>query len=165
MFPPSESFVGRFSASPMSQPPSPTAASSQFQAIFDAALKSYQKQTKKNILTHPLAFQLRTCNTTGAIISILQDQIREFDESCSSDSSFTKWLTPTVNVLCAFSASVSGGVSVVSFGRDILVLVKSPLIMFFRYFRLQARSLQVSVSSFWQVSIRVQQLIGSNSYV
>ena len=108
-------------------------ASPRFQATFDAALKSYQKQTKQNILTHPLAFQLRTCNSTNAILSILQNQIREFDESCRSDASLTKWLTTTVNVLFAFSASVSGGtVSVVSFGRDIiLVLVKLPLIYIF----------------------------------
>ena len=87
----------------------------------DAALKSYQKQTKKDILTHPLASQLRSCNSTSAILSILQDQLREFDESCSSDEKLMKWLTPTVNVLCAFSAAVSGGVGLVSFGRDILV--------------------------------------------
>ena len=105
----------------MSQTPSTSTASSRFQAIFDAALKSYQKQTKKDILTHPLASQLRSCNSTSAILSILQDQLREFDESCSSDEKLMKWLTPTVNVLCAFSAAVSGGVGLVSFGHDILV--------------------------------------------
>ena len=119
-----DSYIFQQSTSPMSQTPSTTTAkttaSSRFQAIFDAALKSYQKQTKKDILTHPLASQLRTCDSTSAILSILQDQLRDFDESCSSDERLMKWLTPTVNVLCAFSAAVSGGVSLVSFGRGIL---------------------------------------------
>jgi hypothetical protein len=95
--------------------PSTTPASLRFQAIFDAALKAYEKQTKKDILTHPLADQLRKCNSTSAIIAVLQDRLREFDESYSGDERLTKWLTPTVNVLCAFSAAVSGGVSLVSF--------------------------------------------------
>jgi hypothetical protein len=89
-------------------------ATSRFQAIFQAALKSYQKQTKKDLLAHPLSSQLQSCNSTTAILAILQDQVREFDESRSGDERLTKWLGPTVNVLSAFSAAVSGGVSLVS---------------------------------------------------
>ena len=99
----------------MSQTPATTAASSssRFQAIFQAAIKSYQKQTKKDLLAHPLASQLQACDSTNAIIAILQDQIREFDKSHSGDERLTKWLGPTVNVLNAFSATISGGVSLV----------------------------------------------------
>jgi hypothetical protein len=99
----------------MSQTPATAAASSEsrFQAIFQAALKSYQKQTKKDLLAHPLASQLQSCNSTTAILAVLQDQVREFDKSCSGDERLSKWLGPTVNVLCAFSATVSGGVSLV----------------------------------------------------
>ncbi|KAF8263992.1 hypothetical protein EI94DRAFT_1832014 [Lactarius quietus] len=95
---------------------STTAASSsgsRFQAIFEAAIKDYQKQTKKGLLDHPLASQLQSCNSTTAIISILQDQVREFDKSHSGDERLTKWLGPTVNVINAFSATISGGVSLV----------------------------------------------------
>ena len=97
----------------MSQTPATTAASSssRFQAIFQAAIKSYQKQTKKDLIAHPLASQLRDCDSTNAILAILQDQIREFDESRSGDERLTKWLGPTVNVLNAFSATISGGIS------------------------------------------------------
>ena len=77
-------------------------------------MKLYQKQTKKDLTTHPLASQLQSCDSTSAIITVLQDQIREFDQAHSSDDRLTKWLNPTVNVLCAFSAAVSGGVSLVS---------------------------------------------------
>jgi hypothetical protein len=102
------------STSPMSQSPSTSAPSSRLQAIFDAALKSYQRQTKKDILAHPLASQLQLCHSTSAIISVLQNQIREFDHAYNGDEGMTKWLTPTVNVLCAFSAALSEGVSLVS---------------------------------------------------
>jgi hypothetical protein len=97
----------------MSQTSATAPASSRFQAIFQAALKSYRKQTKNDLLTHPLASQLQSCESTTAIVAILQGQIREFDKSRSGDERLTKWLGPTVNVLGAFSATISGGVSLV----------------------------------------------------
>ena len=97
----------------MSQASNKADASLRFQAIFQAALKSYQKQTKKDLLAHPLASQLKDCDSTAAILAILQDQVQEFDKSRSGDERLTKWLSPTVNVLCAFSATISGGVSLV----------------------------------------------------
>ncbi|KAN0139385.1 hypothetical protein V8E53_002886 [Lactarius tabidus] len=97
----------------MSQTSATTAASSHFQNIFQAALKSYQKQTKEDLLAHPLASQLQSCDSTTSILAILQDQVRESDKSPSGDERLTKWLGPTVNVLFAFSAAVSGGVSLV----------------------------------------------------
>ena len=97
----------------MSHTPATTATSSSFQVIFQAALKSYRKQTKEDLLTHPLASQLQSCESTTAILAILQDQVREFDKSRSGDERLAKWLGPTVNVLNAFSATVSGGVSMV----------------------------------------------------
>ena len=97
----------------MSQASNKADASSRFQAIFQAALESYQKQTKKDLLAHPLATRLKACDSTTAILAILQDQVQAFDKSRSGDERLTKWLSPTVNVLCAFSATISGGVSLV----------------------------------------------------
>ena len=97
----------------MSQTSIAAEASSRFQAIFQTALESYQKQTKKDLLAHPLASQLKVCDSNAAILAILQDQVQEFDKSRSGDERLTKWLGPTVNVLCAFSATISGGVSLV----------------------------------------------------
>ena len=111
----------------MSQAASTSTASSRFQTIFDEALKLYQKQTKKNLSAHPLASQLQSCDSTSAIIVVLRDQIREFDKAHSGDDRLTKWLNPTVNVLCAFSAAVSGGVSLVSLAT-VLLIVKLRLI-------------------------------------
>ncbi|KAH9077602.1 hypothetical protein EDB83DRAFT_1497580 [Lactarius deliciosus] len=91
----------------MSQTPSKAA---RFQTIFNAALKSYQKQTKRDLVAHPLTSRLQSCDSTGAILGVLQDQVREFDQACSEDDRLTKWLGPTVNVLYAFSAALGEGV-------------------------------------------------------
>ncbi|KAH8986975.1 hypothetical protein EDB86DRAFT_2214436 [Lactarius hatsudake] len=90
----------------MSQTPSKAA---RFQAIFNAALKSYQKQTKRDLTAHPLTSRLQSCDSTGAILGVLQDQVREFDQACSEDDRLIKWLSPTVNVLYAFSAALGEG--------------------------------------------------------
>ena len=91
-----------------------TSSESRFQAIFQAALKTYQRQTKIDLLTHPLVSQLQSCESTTAILAILRDQVREFEKTSDDDGRLTKWLGPTVNVLNAFSAAVSEGVSLVS---------------------------------------------------
>ena len=98
----------------MSQTSSTTATSSQFQAIFTAALESYQKRTKIDLLRHPLASRFKSCHSTNDILTVLQEQVQQLDKSRSGDDRLTQWLTPTVNVLCAFSAVVSGGVGLVA---------------------------------------------------
>jgi O-acetylhomoserine/O-acetylserine sulfhydrylase-like pyridoxal-dependent enzyme len=127
----------------MSQTTSTSTASLRFQVIFNDALKSYQKQTKKDLTTHPLASQLQSCKSTTAILAVLQDQVQEFDKARSGDERLTRWLNPTVNVLCAFSAAVSGGVSLVS----LATVIKASSVIFSRYFRLQVRYLRASVYS------------------
>ncbi|KAF8263988.1 hypothetical protein EI94DRAFT_1806375 [Lactarius quietus] len=122
----------------MSQTSPTVAASSRFQAIFQAALNSYQKEAKTDLLAHPLASELRSCDSTTAIIAILQEQIQEFDKSHSGDERLTKWLGPTVNVLSVFSATVSGGVSLtaqsVAAGKDILAELFDRIGYFFTRF-------------------------------
>ena len=98
----------------MSQTTTTVDVSSRFQALFQAALKSYQKQTKTDLNAHPLVSQLQSCESTAAIVAILQGQVQVLDKSRSGDERLTKWLNPTVNVLSAFSATVSGGVGLVS---------------------------------------------------
>ena len=61
----------------------PTSTSANFQPIFDYALKAYQKRTKKDILTHPLAERLKDCNSASSILIVLQEQVQSsmsFDE-------------------------------------------------------------------------------------
>jgi hypothetical protein len=94
-----------------------TASSSNFQLIFNNSLKTYEKRTKKNLLAHPLAARLEACDSPGAILSILQQQVQELERSIgSSDDKWTKWLDPTVNVLYALSATLGEGVGLVRLG-------------------------------------------------
>jgi len=98
---------------PMSQAPSTPTSSSNFQSIFNAALKAYEKKTKKDLLAHPLAAQLQACNSPADILAVLQDRVKEFDQSRSVDERLSRWLNPTIDVLYAFSATLGEGVGLV----------------------------------------------------
>jgi hypothetical protein len=90
-----------------------TSSSSNFQLIFDTALKVYEKKTKRDLLAHPLVSQLQTCDSAASILTVLQAQVDDLDQVRKSDERLTKWLSPAVNVLLAFSATIDGGVSLV----------------------------------------------------
>ena len=90
------------------------ALSSNFQLIIDNALKAYKKQTKKDLLAHPLASQLQACDSPAAILAVLQQQVQELDQSRSSDDRWSKWLGPTVNILFSLSETLGEGVNLVS---------------------------------------------------
>ncbi len=104
--------------------PAPT-SSFNFQNIFNAALKDYEKKTKKNLLVHPLAAQLQACNSPGDILAILQDKVKEYDQSRSADERLSRWLNPTINVLYAFPATLGEGVGLVSPIQSLLLLLQS----------------------------------------
>ncbi|KAF8269136.1 hypothetical protein EI94DRAFT_1725834 [Lactarius quietus] len=96
--------------------PSPSSSSDQasnFQAIFNTAVKAYEKKTKRDLLAHPLASQLQTCNSSASILAMLQGQVDDLDQAQGSDERLTKWLGPTVNVLLAFSDTLGEGISLV----------------------------------------------------
>ena len=88
----------------MSQVPPTSSSSTNFEMILTAALEEYRKQTKKDIASHPVAAQLKSCESPSAILTVLRAQVQAFDKSRSADEKLTRWLDPTVNVLYAFSA-------------------------------------------------------------
>jgi hypothetical protein len=90
----------------------PTSTPSNFQLIFDNALKAYKKRTKNDILTHPLADRLKVCDSADSTLTVLQELVQELNQSQRSNQ---KWLDPTVNVLLAFSETLRGGVGSVCF--------------------------------------------------
>jgi len=90
-----------------------SSSSSNFLLIFAAALETYNKTTKKKLLTHPLAAQLQSCDSPADILSVLQHLVQQLDQGRSSDQGLTNWLSPTVNVLFAFSATLGEGVGLV----------------------------------------------------
>ncbi|KAI9432271.1 hypothetical protein H4582DRAFT_1117051 [Lactarius indigo] len=97
----------------MSQVPPAASSSSDFQAIFYAPPKSYEKKTKKDLLAHPLSAQLQTCNSPANILAVLRGQVQQFEQSTYGDDKLTKWLNPTVNALYTFSAMLGEGVGLV----------------------------------------------------
>ena len=105
----------------MAQVPSTSTLSTNFENIFFDALKAYKKQTKKDIASHPLATQLKSCDSSGAIIAILRTQVQSFDQSQGADERWTKWLDPTINVLFAFSVTLGNSVGVVSSSTSMLL--------------------------------------------
>ena len=90
-----------------------SASAPNFQPILDSALKEYRKKTGKELTTHPLAEEIKGCNSPEAILAVLQGKANALGES-KSDGRLTKWLTPTVNVLNVLSATLGQGVSTVS---------------------------------------------------
>jgi hypothetical protein len=85
-----------------------------FQPILEKALNEYKKKTKKDLITDPLAEEIRSCDSPEAILAILEGKANELNQSQSSDERLAKWLTPTVNVLNALSATFGQGVGTVS---------------------------------------------------
>jgi hypothetical protein len=98
----------------MSQIPPTTTSSTNFQCVFNAAFEAYENKTRNKLLTHPLAAKLQTCDSPAAILSVLEQLVEQFDQQRSNDERLRKWLNPTVNVIYAFSATIAGGISLVS---------------------------------------------------
>jgi hypothetical protein len=88
-------------------------SSSNFQIIFDNALRAYQTRIKKDLLTHPLAAQLEDCRSPGSILDVLQQQVEELNRSQRRNERWTRWLDPTVKVLHAFSGMLGEHVTLV----------------------------------------------------
>ena len=91
-----------------------SSATPNFQPILDKALKEYKRKTGKELTTHPLAEEIKGCSSPDVILAVLQGKANELNQSQSSDERLAKWLTPTVNVLNALSATVGQGVGTVS---------------------------------------------------
>ena len=97
----------------------PTASSSfNYQATFYSAIQEYRKKTKKDLLADPLIAQLQACNSPTDILAVLRTQVHQFEQSTPGDDKLTKWLTPTVNVLYAFSGVLGAGIGIVSIHSD-----------------------------------------------
>ena len=98
----------------MSTAASTSSSHSNFVPIFNAALESYKRKTKKDLASHPLLSNLQSCDSPEAVLTVLRDQIPSFNQFQNRDDGLTKWVIPTVNVLYTFSATVGQGVGLVN---------------------------------------------------
>ena len=98
----------------MSAVPSASTSHPNFASIFNAALEIYNDKTKNDLASHPLLPILQSCDSPEAILTVLREQIPAFSQSQTADDRLTKWVTPTVNVLYSFSATIGSGVGLVN---------------------------------------------------
>ena len=124
----------------MSRTHNTASSSSSFHPIINNALEAYEKRTKKNLLSHPLAEQLQTCNTPGAILLVLQQQVQEIKLQ-SGDEMLTKYLDPTVKVLYTFTEVLGEGVGLVCSMTCFHYDLHTHLYFFGRFSHLRKRSL------------------------
>ena len=102
--------------------PSTSTSQSNFASIFNAALESYKRKTKKDLASHPLLPNLQSCQSPEAVLAVIREQVPgggASNQSRNDDDGdgLTKWVTPTVNVLYSFSGTIGQGVGLVNFKR------------------------------------------------
>ena len=107
-------FVSFCRESIMSTVPSTSTSQSNFVTIFNAALETYKRKTKEDLASHPLLPSLQSCDSPEAVLTVLREQIPAFCQPQNGDDRLTKWVTPTVNVLYSFSATLGAGVGLVN---------------------------------------------------
>ena len=76
-------------------------------------MSEYKKTTGKELHEHPLAIELKQCDSIGAISAILQGQAKEFERFRDGDQRLMKWINPIVDVLSTFSDTLGGVASMV----------------------------------------------------
>jgi hypothetical protein len=72
---------------------------SDFQYIFDEAVKQYNEKTNRNITSDPLLVELGSCTSVEDILAVLHRR----DDLRAPRSDLDKSLTPIINVLCKVS--------------------------------------------------------------
>ena len=63
----------------------PNVSYSQFQDLFNAALREYTQKTGNDIATDPLTARLLPCDSSGAVLEILQEQAHAFNQFRNGD--------------------------------------------------------------------------------
>jgi hypothetical protein len=97
--------------------PDQTSNSSPGKLVLDAALSDalneYKAKTGHELLIHPLAAEVQRCDSVDAILAIFQGQAEALKQFRAGDQRLMKWISPVVDVLFKFSATIGGVASVV----------------------------------------------------
>ena len=97
----------------------PSTPPSDLNLILDAALSEYKKTTGAGLLEHPLAKEVKKCDSVLAISAILQGQARQFQQFKDGDQRIMKWIDPMVDALSTFSETLGGAASIVRPGNPV----------------------------------------------
>ena len=96
---------------------------SDFNRLFNDALVTYAKETGKDLLTHPLASNIYSCDSPDAILAVLREAAA-LDEFRDDSFKLAKWLQLVVHGLYAPSTDSAVGVGshTVSFAKFAIFL-------------------------------------------
>lgn len=97
------------SSVPLTSPSCPN-----FASVYNAALESYKRKTKKDLASHPLLPRLQSCSSPEAILDVFREQISALNKSQDIDDGFTKSVIPTMNIVCSFSDILGQAVGLVN---------------------------------------------------
>jgi hypothetical protein len=98
----------------MSSPSQSSSSFIRFKLILDDALTEYQKKTKKDLLKHWLASELKICESVDDALGILQDQAKAIERTSAGDQRLMERIEPPVYVLSSISDTLGEGISLVS---------------------------------------------------
>ena len=85
-----------------------------FTAIFDAALNEYKTLTKQDLETHPFAAEFENIISPDSVMDVFRKQAHNFDEFRKGDDTLVASLDPIVNLLFTFSGTIGEGIGLVS---------------------------------------------------
>ena len=86
----------QFLTPPLMSHTHPTSTSTNFQQVFDNAVKAYKMRAKEDLLTHPLADRFETCDSASSVLAVLREQAQTLDESHHRNETQTSFLNSTV---------------------------------------------------------------------
>ena len=81
-------------------------ASFRLQALFEAALQNYEKQTGIALVRHPLADKLQNCDSIESVTAVLHEQTQAFSKFWEKDK-VLKPLEKAISVLYKLSATAN----------------------------------------------------------
>ncbi|KAH9030826.1 hypothetical protein EDB84DRAFT_1439043 [Lactarius hengduanensis] len=95
---------------------------SNFQSILDA-LDQYAEQTGINLDQNPFADKLKDCDSPGAVLLLLQQNLKAFKDYRDQNRKFIDILSPVVQFVHAFSGALGEAASMVPFQPAKLIFV------------------------------------------
>ena len=86
---------------------------SNLQSILDAADK-YAQQTGINLKDNPFTDKVKGCDSPGAVLVLLQENLKEFKDYRDKDRKFIECVSPVVQFVHAFSGILGEAAGLVS---------------------------------------------------
>ncbi|KAH8978508.1 hypothetical protein EDB86DRAFT_3248955 [Lactarius hatsudake] len=95
---------------------------SNFESIIDA-LDKYAEQTGINLEDNPIADQIKGCDSPGAVLLLLQENLKAFKDHRDQNRKFIDYLSPVVQFVHAFSGILGEAAGLAPFQPAKLIFV------------------------------------------